>query len=51
MVSEGGHYRLFLDLAKLYGKDEEKVMARWKEYLEFEAGLMEGLELRGDRMH
>ena len=51
MVSEAGHYRLFLDLAKLYGKDEEKVMARWKEYLEFEGGLMEGLELRGDRIH
>ncbi|MFK7807332.1 MAG: tRNA-(ms[2]io[6]A)-hydroxylase [Saprospiraceae bacterium] len=51
MVSEAGHYRLFLDLAKLYGKDEEKVMARWQEFLDFEAGIMKDLELRGDRMH
>ncbi|MFT4666676.1 MAG: tRNA-(ms[2]io[6]A)-hydroxylase [Polaribacter sp.] len=51
MISEAGHYRLFLDLAKLYGKDEEVVMARWQEYLDFEAGLMDNLELRGDRMH
>jgi tRNA-(ms[2]io[6]A)-hydroxylase len=50
MISEAGHYRMFLDLAKLYG-DEETVMARWQEYLEFEKALMEQLEPRGDRMH
>lgn len=50
MVSEAGHYRLFIDLAKLYS-DEEKVKARWKEYLAYEAELMKELELRGDRMH
>jgi len=50
MVSEAGHYRLFIDLAKLYS-DEEKVRKRWKEYLEYEAEVMEKLELRGDRMH
>lgn len=50
MVAEAGHYRLFLDLAKLYG-DEKKVMARWKEYLSYEADLMNRLEVRGDRMH
>ncbi len=50
MVSEAGHYRLFIDLAKQYG-DEEKVKNRWQEYLEHEAGIMERLELRGDRMH
>lgn len=50
MVSEAGHYRLFIDLAKLYG-GEEKAKARWKEYLEYEAKLMKELELRGDRMH
>lgn len=50
MVSEAGHYRLFIDLAKKYG-DEGKVLARWKEYLEFESKLMKELELRGDRMH
>ncbi len=50
MVSEAGHYRLFIDLAKLYS-DEEKVKERWKEYLVYEAELMKELELRGDRMH
>ena len=50
MVSEAGHYRLFIDLAKLYS-NEEKVKERWKEYLAYEAELMKELELRGDRMH
>ena len=50
MVSEAGHYRLFLDLAKKYG-DEEKVKIRWQEYLIHEAEIMKNLELRGDRMH
>ena len=50
MVSEAGHYRLFIDLAKTYC-DEGKVKQRWKEYLEYEAGIMKDLELRGDRMH
>ena len=50
MISEAGHYRLFIDLAKKYS-GEEKALARWKEYLEYEAGIMEELELRGDRMH
>jgi tRNA 2-(methylsulfanyl)-N6-isopentenyladenosine37 hydroxylase len=50
MVSEAGHYRLFLDLAELYfGK--EKTQARWKECLHFEAEIMENLTPRGDRMH
>ena len=50
MVSEAGHYRLFIDLAKTYC-GEEKVKVRWKEYLSYEAELMQNLELRGDRMH
>lgn len=50
MVSEAGHYRLFIDLAKLY-HDEEVVKARWQEYLKKEAEILDGLELRGDRMH
>lgn len=50
MVAEAGHYRLFIDLARQYG-DVDKVNARWKEYLEHEAEIMNGLELRGDRMH
>ena len=50
MISEAGHYRLFIDLAKEYG-DEEKVKIRWQEYLDFEKGVMDNLEIRGDRMH
>ncbi len=50
MVAEAGHYRLFIDLAKHYC-DEAKVRARWKEFLEREAEIMEELDLRGDRMH
>ena len=51
MVAEAGHYRLFIDLAKKYGKNEEKVMVRWKEYLEHEQIILQNLEVRGDRMH
>lgn len=50
MVSEAGHYRLFLDLAYQYGH-KEKVKTRWEEYLEYEQKIMENLELRGDRIH
>jgi len=50
MISEAGHYRLFLDLAKHYG-GEEKVKARWQEILDEEARVLATLELRGDRMH
>lgn len=51
MVSEAGHYRLFLDLAHYYTQDEEKVNNRWQEYLDFEAELMKELEVRPDRIH
>jgi tRNA-(ms[2]io[6]A)-hydroxylase len=50
MVSEAGHYRLFIDLAKTYF-DEATVKKRWQEYLDHEAEIMKNLELRGDRMH
>lgn len=50
MVSEAGHYRLFIDLAKEYG-GEEKVKLRWQQYLDHEASIIEDLSLRGDRMH
>lgn len=50
MVSEAGHYRMFLDLAELYfGKD--KTWERWQEYLRYEAAVMSSLTPRGDRMH
>lgn len=50
MVSEAGHYRLFIDLAKEYG-DEENVKIRWQEYLDQEKEVLKNIELRGDRMH
>ncbi len=50
MVSEAGHYRLFIDLANVYG-DPDKVKSRWQEYLHYEAGIMHTLLPRGDRMH
>jgi tRNA 2-(methylsulfanyl)-N6-isopentenyladenosine37 hydroxylase len=50
MVSEAGHYKNFITLAKEY-LSEEEVMTRWREMLEQEATIVKNLELRGDRMH
>jgi tRNA-(ms[2]io[6]A)-hydroxylase len=50
MVSEAGHYRLFIDLANKYA-DPAKVKQRWNEYLEYEAEVMNQMTLRGDRIH
>lgn len=50
MVSEAGHYRLFLDLACELA-DKDIVLKRWEEWLAFEAGVMEKLDVRGDRIH
>ena len=50
MVSEAGHYKLFIDLANLYG-DEAEVKIRWQAYLEHEKSIMANLSLRGDRIH
>jgi tRNA-(ms[2]io[6]A)-hydroxylase len=50
MVSEAGHYKNFLALAKEY-LPEEKVNSRWRELLEQEAEIIKKLEFRGDRMH
>lgn len=50
MVSEAGHYRLFIDLARTYF-DHEKVKQRWAEYLDYEADIINNMEIRGDRMH
>jgi len=50
MVSEAGHYRMFIDLAKRYG-GEERVKERWQEYLTKEAEILQEMTLRGDRMH
>jgi tRNA-(ms[2]io[6]A)-hydroxylase len=50
MESEAGHYTLFIELAEHY-LPRETVRARWKEWLEHEAGIMASLEVRGDRVH
>src|SRR5215212_108658 len=50
MESEAGHYTLFIELAETY-VDKEKVRVRWNEWLEYEAGIMQTLEVRGDRIH
>ncbi|HTE30731.1 MAG TPA: tRNA-(ms[2]io[6]A)-hydroxylase [Chryseolinea sp.] len=50
MVSEAGHYKTFLHLAKEY-LPSEVVMARWREWLTAEADIMANLSVRGDRMH
>lgn len=50
MVSEAGHYKNFLTLAKKYNP-EENVLHRWREWLQAEAEIMKTLGVRGDRMH
>jgi tRNA 2-(methylsulfanyl)-N6-isopentenyladenosine37 hydroxylase len=50
MVSEAGHYKTFLHLAKAF-MPEDIVMARWRELLEQEASIMQNLKIRGDRIH
>ena len=50
MISEAGHYKNFIKLAKEY-HDPEKVQQRWEEWLEIEAEIIADLEVRKDRMH
>lgn len=50
MESEAGHYTLFIELAETY-IDKEKVRSRWKEWLAYEAGIMQTIDIRGDRIH
>lgn len=50
MVSEAGHYKLFLELARTYVAPE-KVQARWNELLKMEKAIIDSLDLRGDRVH
>ena len=50
MVSEAGHYKNFLQLAKEY-MPAEAVDQRWREWLQEEAAIMANLKVRGDRMH
>lgn len=50
MVSEAGHYRLFIDLAEEY-YPVEKVRAAWQQWLAIEEKVLQQLTPRGDRMH
>lgn len=50
MESEAGHYTLFIELAETY-MDKDLVRQRWKEWLDYEAGVIQNLEIRGDRIH
>lgn len=50
MVSEAGHYKMFLSLSKHYC-GEERTMKRWEEYLTFEADMLSRMKPSGDRMH
>ena len=50
MESEAGHYTLFITLAETY-LPKERVRARWKEWLAYEAGVIKNIEVRGDRVH
>ncbi|HRH50276.1 MAG TPA: tRNA-(ms[2]io[6]A)-hydroxylase [Panacibacter sp.] len=50
MESEAGHYALFIELAETY-IDKEKVRERWKQWLDYEATVINNLEVRGDRIH
>jgi len=50
MVSEAGHYRNFLSLAKEF-MDEAEVERRWREILSEEAEIVKNLAVRGDRIH
>lgn len=50
MVSEAGHYRLFIDLANEYFP-EQHVRAAWDFWLQTEAVILQSLAPRGDRMH
>ena len=50
MVSEAGHYKNFLLLAKEY-QDTKLVESRWREILSGEAEIMKHLIVRDDRIH
>lgn len=50
MVSEAGHYTLFIELAvKYFGR--EKTMKRWKEYVDAEAAMLSQVLPSGSRLH
>jgi tRNA-(ms[2]io[6]A)-hydroxylase len=50
MISEAGHYRLFIELAEQY-YPIEKVRSAWQQWLKIEEQVLQLLTPRGDRMH
>lgn len=50
MVSEAGHYRMFIDLAEQY-YPAERVKLFWQRWLVVEERILQELAPRGDRMH
>lgn len=50
MVSEAGHYKMFLEIARHY-VDSDTVDKRWNDCLEFETNILKNIEIRADRMH
>ena len=50
MISEAGHYKNFVSLAKEY-QPANRVQQRWDHWLEIEAQIISNLEVRSDRMH
>jgi len=50
MVSEAGHYHLFIELAEQY-YPKEKVRNAWNNWLKIEEKILQQLTPRGDRMH
>ena len=49
MISEAGHYTMFLNFARQYG-DRKKVDAKWQELLDFEKQVMKDLSVK-ETMH
>lgn len=50
MVSEAGHYKTFLSLAREF-MNPQLVDQRWREILHQESEIIRNLEVRGDRIH
>ena len=50
MVSEAGHYRLFIDIAQEY-YPKEKVQDAWHQWLSIEEKILQQLKPDGTRMH
>jgi tRNA 2-(methylsulfanyl)-N6-isopentenyladenosine37 hydroxylase len=50
MVSEAGHYRLFIDLAEQY-YPADRVREAWQQWLKTEEKVLADLAPRGNRMH